>query len=106
MIYQYAFNQVKKKAILIYLKTLQATRRSIMIALLVFFTLQLMVFAFFGFAVTAIWLLPIPDVTTKLFMLLGFFSFIFLIPALALCFFLSERFWFRHSGVEQMLKNS
>lgn len=105
MAYRYAFRHFKTKALLIYLKTIQATRRSLIVALLAFFALQLMIFGFLGSVIVGVWLLPITDLSTKLIILFGFFSCIFLIPALALCFFLSERFWFRHSGAEQMLKN-
>lgn len=103
--YQYAFGQVKKKALLLYLKTLQATRRSIIVGLAIFFILQLMIFGFLGAIITAVWLLP-EDVNTKLYILLGFFGFLFLIPLIGLCIFLSERVWFRASGAEQMLKES
>lgn len=104
--YQYAFGQVKKKALLIYLKTLQATRRSFIAAIAVFCILQLMVFGFLGTVITAVWLLPLEDVNTKLYILLGFFGFLFLIPLIGLCIFLSERVWFRASGAEQLLKES
>lgn len=106
MAYKYAFGQVKKKAILIYLKMLQATRRSIIIALLAFFTLQLMIFGFLGMVITGVWLLPLEDVNAKLYILLGFFGVLFLVPLIGLSIFLSERFWFRLSGAEQMLKDS
>jgi len=103
MAYQYAFGQVKKKAVLIYLKTLQAIRRSILLAVLVFCFIQLMVLGFLGAVITAIWLLP-QDTNTKLFVLLGFFAFLFIIPFIALCFMLSERLWFRFSGAEKLIK--
>lgn len=103
MAYQFIFGRVKKKAVLIYLKTLQAMRRSLMVSLIVFCFLQLMVFGFLGAVVTAIWLLP-QDSNTKLLILLGFFAFLFIIPFVALCYFLSERLWFRISGAEKLLK--
>ena len=103
MAYQYAFGRVKRKAVLIYLKTLQAMRRSLMVALVIFCFLQLMIFGFLGVVVTMIWLLP-QDTNTKLYILLCFFGFIFLIPLMAVCFVLSERLWFRLSGVEKLLK--
>lgn len=103
MAYQYAFGRVKKKAILIYLKTLQAMRRSLMLSLMIFCFIQLMVFGFLGAAVTAIWLLP-QDTNTKLYILLAFFAFLFFIPFIVLCYVLSERLWFRLSGAEKLLK--
>lgn len=103
MAYQYAVGHVKKKAILIYLKTLQAMRRSLMVAVVAFCFLQVMIFGFLGSVVTAVWLLP-QDIDTKLYILLGFFAFMFVIPFIAICFFLSERMWFRLSGAEKLLK--
>lgn len=103
--YQYAFKLAKQKAMLIYLKTLQAMRRSLLLAILVFCFLQIMIFSFFGLSITAIWLLPTQDLNTKLYILLGFFGFLFVVPALGFVYLLSERFWFRLSGAEQMLKD-
>jgi Zn-dependent protease with chaperone function len=103
MAYQYAFGQVKKKAVLIYLKTLQAMRRSLIVTLIIFCFLQLMVLGFLGASVTAIWLLP-QDTNTKLYILLSFFALLFFVPFTALCFFLSEKMWFRFSGAEKLLK--
>ncbi|AZZ38137.1 hypothetical protein CIK05_15450 [Bdellovibrio sp. qaytius] len=103
MAYQYAFGKVKKKAVLIYLKALQAMRRSMLIAVMVFCFLQLMIFGFLGTVATAIWLMP-QDTNTKLYYLLGFFAFIFTVPFVALCFIFSEKLWFRISGAEKLLK--
>ncbi|MES2802315.1 MAG: hypothetical protein V4654_07470 [Bdellovibrionota bacterium] len=105
MAYQYAFGHVKKKAVLIYLKTLQAMRRSLMVALIIFCILQLMVLGFLGAVATAIWLLP-QDTNTKLYILLSFFAFLFIIPFVALCYIFSERLWFRLSGAEKLLKEA
>ena len=104
--YQFAFKQVKRKAVLVYLKTLQAVRRSIIAAICVFFALQFMVFAFFGAVITGIWLLPVSDTSTKLCILLGFFGLLFILSTIGLCVFLSERHWFKLSGAEQLLKDS
>ena len=103
MAYQYIFGQVKKKAVLIYLKTLQAVRRSLVAAILIICFLQLMIFGFLGLVLTVIWILP-ADLNTKIYILLGFFSFIFFVPLMAVCFFLSERLWFRKSGAENFIK--
>lgn len=103
MAYQYAFGKVKKKAVLIYLKTLQAMRRSLLAAVMVFCFLQIMIFGFLGTVVTAIWLTP-EDTNTKLYYLLSFFALIFFVPFFVLCIALSERLWFRASGVEKLLK--
>lgn len=103
MAYQYAFGKVKKKAVLIYLKTLQAMRRSMLIAVLTFCFLQLMILGFLGTVVTAIWLSP-QDTTTKLYILLSFFAFLFFVPFIVLCVVFSQRVWFRVSGAEKLLK--
>ena len=104
--FQFAFKKVKRKALLVYLKTLQAVRRSIIVALCVFFALQFIVFSFFGFVITGIWLLPVSETSTKLFILLGFFGFLLIVSTIGLCIFLSERHWLKMSGAEQFLKDS
>lgn len=100
---QYAIGQVKRKAILVYLKTLQAMRKSILLGLLIFCFIQMMVIGFFGSVVTAIFLLP-QDTDTKLYILLGFFGFLFMIPFVGLCIMLSEKMWYRFSGTEKLLE--
>lgn len=104
--YQFAFKQAKRKVVLIYLKTLQAARRSIIAAICIFFALQFMVLTFFGAVVTGVWLLPVSETETKLFILLGFFGFLFIVSTLGLCVFLSERHWFKISGAEELLKET
>jgi hypothetical protein len=103
MAYKFAFGQIRQRALLVYLKALQAARRSLMTAMALFFVLQLMVLGFIGTLVTAIWLWP-TDTETKLFTLLGIFGACFLIPLIALLFFFSERLWFKASGADQLLK--
>jgi TRAP-type C4-dicarboxylate transport system permease small subunit len=104
--YQWVFKQAKRKAMLVYLKTLQAVRRSLIAAICVFFALQFIVFSFFGAVISGIWLLPVSDVSTKLYILLGFFALIFFIYTAGLCVLLSERQWFKLSGAEKILQDS
>ena len=106
MAFQFAFKKIKRKALLVYLKTLQAVRRSIIVAVCVFFALQIIVFSFFGVVVTGIWLLPVSETSTKLFILLGFFGLLMIVSTIGLCVFLSERHWLKLSGAEQLLKDS
>lgn len=104
--YQYTFGQIKKRATLIYLKTLQAARRSLILTISVFFILQMMVLSFLGLVITGVWLMPLDDTQTKLYILFSFFGFAFFVPLIGLCFLLSDRVWFRLSGAEQLLKKS
>lgn len=106
MAFQFAFKKIKRKALLVYLKTLQAVRRSIIVAVCVFFALQIIVLSFFGVVVTGIWLLPVSETSTKLFILLGFFGLLLIVSTIGLCVFLSERHWLKLSGAEQLLKDS
>lgn len=104
-IFHIGIKQVKRKMSLVYMKTLQAMRKSLIVALLVFFILQLMVLGFFGAAVTAIWLYPTPDLETKLYILLAFFGALFLIPALGLIVFFSDRMWYHLSGSQKIMQD-
>ena len=102
--YQYAIQRARRKMTLMYLKAVQAARRSLLAAILIFFVLQLMILGFLGAGITAIWLYPTPDLESKLYLLLAFFSILFLIPAVGLGIFFSERVWFRLSGAKEMVE--
>ena len=105
LFYRFALNKVKRKAILVYLKTLQAARKSLIAAILIFATLQLMMLGLLGSLVVSVWLIPTDDLQTKLFILLGVFGSLFLVPVLLLVYFLSEKTWFRLSRAEELLKD-
>jgi hypothetical protein len=100
--YKYAFGKIRQKAVLVYLRLLQVTRRSLIMAVLVFFTLQLMVFGFIGSVVAAVWLCAV-ETETKLILLLSIFGVCFLVPLGILVMIFSERFWLRASGAVEML---
>ena len=101
--YQYLFAQVRKKAVLTYLKTVQLVRQSLLAAVLILISLQLMIIGFVGVVVTAVWLSPNLDLQTKLWILLAIFSLLFFIPCLGLILFFSERTWLKISGAEKLI---
>jgi CBS domain containing-hemolysin-like protein len=101
--FKYLFNQLRQRAVLIYLKTLQVTRQSLLIAIALFIMLQLMVFGFIGTVITAVWLWP-TSIENKLMSLLLIFAFLLVVPLFGLIFFFSERYWFKASGAAQMIK--
>lgn len=103
--YKFAFGQVRQRALLVYLKTLQAVRRSLIAVIAVFFILQLMVIGFVGTVITALWLWP-TDLEVKLYTSLGIFGTFFLLPLIGLCLGFSERTWFKASRAEELLKKS
>jgi hypothetical protein len=103
-LYQKALQRVKQKGLLVYLKTLQVLRKSLALSLLVFFTLQLMLVGFVGSLTIGIWLIPTTP-ETKLWILLATFGTLFLIPALILTYILSEKFWFKASGAQKIIKD-
>lgn len=101
--YQMLTTSLKKKALLTYLKTLKFMRSSLLAAVFVLIALQAMVVGFIGSAVTGIWLLPFENPEVRLYFLLGFFILLFLVPAVFLVLFFSEKTWLRISGIEKML---
>lgn len=92
----------KKKGILMYLKLLQAVRTSIVGALIVVFALQIFVFAVVGVVLTSLFLVPIEN-ETKAWILLGLCGTIVLFVGIVLSRIFSEKTWFKHSGVDQLI---
>lgn len=101
--YQFLFNQVKKKAVLTYLKALKGIRQSLLAAVFLLVALQLMTLGLAGVAVASIWLLPTEDLQTKLWILFALSLTLFIIPGLWLFLFFSEKTWLRISGAEKLL---
>jgi hypothetical protein len=96
--------KTKRQALVIYLQTLQVTRKLVITALLCFFVLQGIVIAGVGALVTGVWLLEIePEV--KLQILFATFASMLIVPTVLICWFLSERFWFRISGAEKLVES-
>ncbi len=103
--YQAVRGKIKQRALLIYLKALQAMRRSLILVVLVFIVLQVMVLSFFGAMFAAVWLWPEIDLTTKLWILFGVCGSLFLVPCAGLCLVFSDSVWFRLSGAKQMTED-
>lgn len=92
----------KKKGVLIYLKVLQAVRTSIVGALIVFFALQIFIFAVVGIVLMALYLVPLEN-ETKAWILLGLCVTIVLIVGIVLNHIFSEKTWYKHSGANQFI---
>lgn len=90
------------KGVLIYLKTVNNVRRSLMMGLGLIFAFQIVVFAFFGMMICGLWLTPI-ELETKIWIAFGVSSCLFLIP-LAICLYcFQEKIWFKVSQAEQWI---
>lgn len=98
-----ALNKVKRKGVIAYIRTLQGTRRLLLIAFGGFLLMQTIMLGAVGALVTA-FLLWNYEYAMKLEILFGVFLGIFLVPFGLILFFLSERFWFKFSGAEKMLE--
>lgn len=96
--------RAKRFGILAYLRTLNATRRAMVLGVLAFFFLQFAVLAGAGALVTGIWLLAL-DPQTKLIILFASFATIFVLVLLALAIGLSGRLWYKVSGADKMVEN-
>lgn len=100
--YQVIFERLRRKSVLLYLKTLQAARKSIGLLIALIFVLQMMAMGFVGAVVTGIWLMP-QEAEFKVWCLFGFFGFLFLIPIIVFKIALSERLWYEKSGAKELL---
>ena len=101
--YQYFFSQVRKKAVITYLKTLKVVRHSLLAAVLILISLQLMIIGLVGAIVSGVFLTPDLDIQTKLWILFSVFLLLFFIPCVGLLLFFSERTWLKISGAEKLL---
>lgn len=100
--YQYAARRMKRKGLIIYLKVLQVSRKSLLAVFILAFIFQLMVLGFVGATIAGVLLLP-EDLTTKIWILFGIFSVLFVVPALFLMIALSEKTWFKVGKVQDLL---
>jgi hypothetical protein len=100
--YNFAFQQAKKKGLLIYLKVLQIARKSLLFSFVIFLFLQTMILGFIGAVATGIWLLPVEDLKTKLWILFSTFGILFLIPLIIVMILFSERTWYKLSGLDKL----
>lgn len=104
--YNFALNKAKKKGLLIYLKTLQAVRKSLLFAFMLFMTLQLMMIGFVGLVASGVWLLPLEDQSQRLWILFTVFAAFFIIPLVALFVMFNEKNWLKLSGAENLLSQN
>ncbi len=102
--YRLALTKAKQQGVLLYLKTLQVARKSILASLLIFTAFQLMILGFLGTVISGIWLLPLEDLSIKIWILFGFFTILFLVPVFVLIYAFSEKTWMRLSGAEDLIK--
>ncbi len=89
----------KKQAILLYLKSLQAARTSIIGVLFLVFAFQIFIVSLIGLVLTGLYLSPLEH-EAKVWVLFGLCAFIVLFVILLLSYALSERTWLKKSGVD------
>ncbi len=104
--FNFAVSRLKNKALLVYLRTLQFARRSLLFAFILFSFFQLMILGFVGSIVTGVWMIPIDDTQVKLWIILGIFAAMFLIPILFLLIFFSEKHWYQISGAQEFVRTN
>jgi hypothetical protein len=105
LFYKQAAQRAKAQGVLIYLKTLQVARLSLLGVLVVFALVQLILLGFIGALITGVWLLP-QDPQMKLEILFGVFFVLFLVPLALLIFAFSEKIWYNLSGAEEMVEKN
>lgn len=99
-----ALSHLKRRSLLVYLRTLQAVRRSLLAAVVFACCLQLLVIGAVGTFVTGV-LLTDQEWATKLWILFGGFATLLALPAVALTILLSERVWFKASGAGKLFSD-
>lgn len=105
LFYKQAAKRAKVQGVLIYLKTLQVARLSLVGILVVFSLVQLILFGFVGALITGVWLLP-QDPQMKLEILFGIFVVLFVALLALLIFAFSEKIWYNLSGAEEMVEKN
>lgn len=99
---QRLITEVKKRSLLLYLKSLRLARTSLIGLLVVIFSFQLVLFSFIGMLLAGIYLIPI-DMETKIWVFLGTCSGIFIVTMSIMAFALSEKTWMKRSGAAELL---
>ena len=99
-----ALSRAKRKGVIFYLKFLNGTRHALILTLIGILVLQVIVLAGIGALVTGVWLLDL-DTNTKLWILFGTFSTIFLLPVLGAAFALNERVWYKATGANKLVED-
>jgi hypothetical protein len=95
-----AMTHFKRKGLLVYLRTLQVIRKSVLAAIAFFCLIQLMIFGAIGTFVTGV-LLTNQDPVAKLWILLAGFLLFFGLPFIGLVILFSERAWLKASGAQE-----
>ena len=95
--------ELRSKGVLYYLKTLRATRRGLIGFMCVILVLQTMMLSLLGALVAGVFL-AVADSELRLWILLGVFSVMFLLPFIAIIALFSEKLWYRASGAEKMVE--
>ncbi|MCB0408550.1 MAG: hypothetical protein KDD34_10115 [Bdellovibrionales bacterium] len=95
--------KVKQRSLLIYLKSLQIARRSLIGLLAVFCFVQLLLFTFCGTLISAAFLF-IEDPQQRLWVLFGGFAGLTLLFLMGIAYLFSERVWFEASGAREMME--
>jgi hypothetical protein len=90
----------KRKGLIVYLRTLQAIRKSVIVAVAFFCLLQLMILGAVGTFVVTV-LLTDQDQISKLWILLSGFLILFSLPLVGLIILFSERVWLKASGAQE-----
>lgn len=92
-----AVRDVKRRALLVYLRALQGLRLTVTGFLVTVFLFQILAFSFVGAVVTGAALLE-SDPERRLQILFAVFTCVSLVPFVALAVLLSGRLWYRASG--------
>ncbi len=93
----------KAKGISFYLKVLQTARRSLIALALLFLSLQVMLLGLVMAVASGLYLLPW-TLELKAYLALGLGLSLFLFPLGFVIYGLSDRFWYRQSGAEDMVE--
>lgn len=96
-----AVSKARQKGLLVYLKTIQGTRRAIIGVIVGIVALQVMILSGFGALITGI-LLWDHEFAAKIEILFWIFAGMFFVPLLILIVLLSERLWFKISGAQEL----
>lgn len=94
--------KTEAKGVLIYLKTVNGIRRTLMGVMTLFFVFQVVVLSFFSTLVFSLWLAPW-ELETKLWIGLGVSFCLFFIPFCFFTYMLQEKIWYKVSQAEQWL---
>ena len=94
--------KVKKRGLLLYLKSIRLARASLIGLLIVIFSFQLALFSFIGMVMAGIYLIPV-DTEMKIWIFLGTCSTIFIVTVSIMAYALSEKTWLKRSGAIELL---